>query len=52
MGKANENGRRWIYSQANAQFGWITAEVQRTRSKNFFIKKSSELCELHASVVK
>ena len=40
----------WIYYEANAGFGWITAEAQRPRSKNFFIKKSSELCELRTSI--
>jgi len=31
---------------------WLTAEALRARSKEFWIEKYSELCELRASVVK
>jgi hypothetical protein len=31
---------------------WFTAEARRARSKEFLIKKYSELCELCVSVVK
>jgi hypothetical protein len=31
---------------------WFTTEALRARSKEFLIKKYSELCELRASVVK
>jgi len=33
------------------EFGYLTAETQRTRSKEFLGKKYSELCELRVSVV-
>jgi hypothetical protein len=35
-----------------ADLGELTAEARRTRSKEFLIRKYSELCELCASVVK
>ena len=34
------------------EFGYLTAEALRSRSKEFLIKITSELCELRASVVK
>ena len=34
------------------EFGYLTAETRRTRSKEFLIKKFSELCDLRGSVVK
>jgi len=32
--------------------GYYTAEARRTRSKEFSVKKFSELCELRAPAVK
>ena len=34
------------------EFGYLTAEARKTWSKQFLIKKYSELCELGVSVVK
>ena len=52
MNKKPESSDSWVFRlYCEAGLRDCTAETRRTRSKEFLIKKFSELCELWASVV-
>jgi len=45
-------GTQLTTSSSCEEFGYLTAEARRAQSKEFLIKKYSDLCELCVSAVK